>query len=253
MDQSMKSFCFCKEWWLRRRNQEEVRKAENSLQRIGVPWIPALARKIKSQPSRGSWQSRDSDLSKVGGIWKRACVPWSGLAECWLSFPSICFVLYSILFPTARIIFVARHVTLAGKFWVSESKAQRSQWRKRGVNLGMARHGPRWKGEGSTTDRLEVPPLPFLRIWTHRLETGKWKSILQFQLTQEMNNYNVKVQRRGNMWNIFPGYMRVSMKSFMYNTHALWNVTIKERETIERSELNNTVNLKFNGLISHFL
>lgn len=38
--------------------------------------------KIKSQPSQESWQLKDSDLSRVGGTWTTACVPWSGLAEC---------------------------------------------------------------------------------------------------------------------------------------------------------------------------
>lgn len=93
----------------------------------------STGRKIKSQLSWGSWQFKDSDLSRVGGTWKRACVPWSGLAECWLSFPSICFVLYSILFPTAKIILVARHVTLAGKFGVSEEwSTEKSMKEERG-------------------------------------------------------------------------------------------------------------------------
>lgn len=105
-------------------------------------------RKIKSQPSRGSWQLKDSDLSRVGGTWKGACVPWSGLAECWLSFPSVCFVLDSILFPTAIIILVARHVT-----WQGSSESQKSEHRevnegREGVNSGMAHSGPQWKGDG---------------------------------------------------------------------------------------------------------
>lgn len=36
--------CFCKELWLLRRNEEDVRKAENSLRGVGVGPIPAWAK-----------------------------------------------------------------------------------------------------------------------------------------------------------------------------------------------------------------
>lgn len=52
------------------------------LQGIGMGLDSSTSRKIKAQPSWGSWQFKDSYLSWVRGAWKRACVPWSGLAEC---------------------------------------------------------------------------------------------------------------------------------------------------------------------------
>lgn len=35
-------------------------------------------RNTKAQPYGGSWQFKDSVLSRVGGTWKTARVPWSG-------------------------------------------------------------------------------------------------------------------------------------------------------------------------------
>lgn len=191
--------CFCKELWLLRRNQKEVREAENALWGIGVGLDSSTGRNIKAQPSWGSWQFKDFNLSRVGGTWKRACVPRSGWpnADC----HSICFVLFSILFPTAKIILVARHMTLAGKFRVSEEwRAGKSMKGEGGVSWRVTHPGPQWKGgvplQAACKRSFSLLPLPSLRTQAHRFDIIKWKYILQLQLTQEMNN-NVAIQRRG--------------------------------------------------------
>lgn len=90
----------------------------------------STGRKIKMLPSWGNWEFKDSDLSGIGGTWKRACIPWSGLANCILSFPSNCFILKSILFTTPKIIHVGKNVTLAGNFWVSKEYKTKKPMKK---------------------------------------------------------------------------------------------------------------------------
>lgn len=133
-------------------------------------------RNITAQPSWRTWQFKDSNLSRVGGTWKRACVPWSGWPNAVISLHLLCAIFY-FFFLTAKII-LTRCMTWAEKFWVSKQwRAEKSAKEKRRVNLrghimvlsekegSHCRQPIRWA--------FLILPLPFLRIQAHRFKIIK--------------------------------------------------------------------------------
>lgn len=125
----------------------------------------STGRKIKSQLSWGSWQFKDSDLSRVGGTWKRACVPWSGLAECCHFPPSaLCFILF--FFQQPKLYLLLGMWPWQGSLESQKSGAQRSQWRKKGGELGHGTPWPSVKAGSPIAGRLQdepfnpTPPFP---------------------------------------------------------------------------------------------
>lgn len=84
---------FYKELWLLRRSKKEVRGGEKLLRGTGVSLDSNTGRKRKTQPSWGIWQYKIQVSPGWEGTWKWTCIPWSGLADCWLSLPSVCYVL----------------------------------------------------------------------------------------------------------------------------------------------------------------
>lgn len=95
---------------------------------LGWGWIPAQAEIRRRSPKEGVGNLKTPSLEGGGRDLEDSPCSSVRLAECCLSFPSICFALCSIPFPTAKIILLLGTWRWQGSSESQKSGEQRSQW-----------------------------------------------------------------------------------------------------------------------------